>query len=99
MTARASSIYSLRVLHPTEPAPQLLNDLVAGLRDLEVPRLDSHVRTEDGQPYAAVGFRAADDTEARRIAEGVLGYVRPGFDYRLITGYGVNRREVVSCDA
>lgn len=93
-TARRTSIYSLRIVETDEVSA--LPSMMSALTDLEVQRLDSHTRVEDGQPYAAVGFRAADDEAARRISYGVLQYL----DYsastgvRLFTGFGQHRREV-----
>lgn len=96
MTARASSIYSLR-FYPKDArsAAYYLDCLTAGLAHIGTPRQDSHVRLEDGRRYAAVGFRAADPGEARRIAEQVLDH--PKLDparAQLFTGFGSSRREV-----
>lgn len=93
MTARVSSIYSLRV--PAAYPQHDLDALVAGLASTGTELQDSHVRIEDGHPYAAVGFRAADDTEAARIAINTLDWAEvPSAPAVLITGYGAHRREV-----
>jgi len=93
---RRTSIYSLRFYPPsTYPAASALDDLTRAMGQLDVLRLDSHVRTEDGQTYAAVGFRAGGDGSARSVATTLLR--RAGLDEsraQLFTGFGSHRRQV-----
>jgi hypothetical protein len=97
MSNRASSIYSLRV-RTTVPQAVLVS-LTEGLAFTGNKLQDSHVRIEDGAPHAAVGFRAADDDHAIRLANEVIDHaglqpaVRSG-SVRLVTGYGIHRRSV-----
>lgn len=86
-TVRRTSIYSLRV--PSAFPDQVLPVLRDMLLRRDRPVLDQHTAREDGVTYAAVGFRAASDDEALTLAEDIT---LPPF--RLVTGYGVHRREV-----
>lgn len=93
MTARATSIYSLR--YTTSVAATVLDRMTTALAHTGTPRQDSHVRTEDGRTYAAVGFRADSDDHARRIAGEVLDFAAlDAARGRLLTGFGSARREV-----
>ena len=90
---RRSSIYSLRVAS-TRPE-RLLPDLVHAAQATGNPNLDSHHRIEDGEGYAAVGFRAADDATAARTAINILDWAELYDAHaRLFTGFGQARREV-----
>jgi hypothetical protein len=93
MSARATSIYSLRYF--TTNPEVVLAEMEIALKDLQVPRLDSHVRVEDGEAFAAVGFRAAGDEMARETALAVIDWLEIRPDHaRLFTGFGMHRREV-----
>lgn len=96
MTVRRTSAYSLRV--PTTNPHAVVRDLIAVYRDsMGGTVTDSQVRTNDGPPYAGLGFRAPDDTTALTVAAEVL--TRAGLGQSgvvLVTGYGIHRREVTA---
>lgn len=84
-THRRTSPYSLRVHGTTDLAPLALAVMA------DRPLTDQHTNTEGPTPYAAVGYRATDDDDARQLAARVTP---AGAAWELITGHGIHRRTV-----
>lgn len=87
---RATSAYSLRVHSTGEQRLTDVATLRAAANRLGLTLTDSHI----SRGYAAVGYRAPDDTAALSLATALRANLNPGADWALVTGYGIHRRAV-----
>lgn len=99
---RRTSIYNVRVHEVHHSAMEdVLRKMARAVQALR-PLTDQHTQITDhehGYGYVSVGFRAADDDEARRVADTALSHLpgsASGPDYEWVTihtGFGIHRRE------